>query len=78
MYKAEPYVIRTMHPKHVISSSTVDHITVSPFIREGQWNETLVRQHVPPLLIPLILNTKLQLQEGENCYFWKRTYRLFL
>ncbi|KAG5609561.1 hypothetical protein H5410_020842 [Solanum commersonii] len=59
-------------------SSIVDQLTMSHFIRKGQWNETLVRQHVPPLLIPLILNTKLQLQEGENCYFWKRTRKLIL
>ncbi|XP_015167661.1 uncharacterized protein [Solanum tuberosum] len=55
-----------------------DHITslnnthVSYFIENGTWNETLLRQKVPPLLIPKILSCRIHYQAGvEDTSVWK-------
>ncbi|WMV45625.1 hypothetical protein MTR67_039010 [Solanum verrucosum] len=36
------------------------------FIEEGQWKESLVRQHAPPLIVPIILNTHIQQHEETH------------
>lgn len=49
-------------------------ISMSHFIEDGQWNESLERQHAPTLMIPQILNTKLYYQEGvADEAVWKLT-----
>lgn len=50
--------------KYSTTVSSLNNIPVSYFLEGGQWNESLVRQHAPPLLVPHILNTKVQYQEG--------------
>ncbi|KAG5606071.1 hypothetical protein H5410_027563 [Solanum commersonii] len=43
--------------------SSLNNLQVSYFIEEGQWKESLVRQHAPPLMVPTILNTHIQHQD---------------
>ncbi|KAH0776552.1 hypothetical protein KY290_007963 [Solanum tuberosum] len=50
--------------KYSISVSSITTVTVDQFLVEGQWNEAMVRQHAPPLLVPIILNTRIDYQEG--------------
>ncbi|XP_049368158.1 uncharacterized protein LOC125833012 [Solanum verrucosum] len=50
---------------HMDNISSLNNLQVSYFIEEGQWKETLVRQHAPPLIVPIILNIHIQ-HQGET------------
>lgn len=45
-------------------NSRPNNIRLSHFIVNGHWNELMVRQHAPPLLVPKILSTRFHYQEG--------------
>ncbi|KAK4707378.1 hypothetical protein R3W88_033067 [Solanum pinnatisectum] len=52
-----------------LNSSTIAH-----FLINGKWNERKLRQQVPPLLIPHILSTSFQHQQGlKDTAIWKPT-----
>ncbi|WMV30182.1 hypothetical protein MTR67_023567 [Solanum verrucosum] len=56
------------------SVSSLNNATVAHFLVDGKWNERKLRQLVPPLLIPSILNTKIQLVQGiKDTTVWKQT-----
>ncbi|WMV13567.1 hypothetical protein MTR67_006952 [Solanum verrucosum] len=60
------------HLGHGITS--LNNTQVSYFLRHGQWNETLVRMHVPPLLVPKVLSTAIHYQAGvTDEAYWKQT-----
>ncbi|WMV32825.1 hypothetical protein MTR67_026210 [Solanum verrucosum] len=50
--------------QHYDAITSHNNTTVSQFLLNGQWNETMIRQRVPPPLVPKILSTNLHLQEG--------------
>lgn len=41
-----------------------NNVRISYFLRQGQRNESFVRTHVPPLLVPKVLSTAIYYQEG--------------
>ncbi|KAG5585822.1 hypothetical protein H5410_046256 [Solanum commersonii] len=53
--------------KHNTTISNLNNIPVSYILEGGKWNESLVRQHAPPLLVPHILNTKLTDSGDFSC-----------
>lgn len=44
--------------------SSLNNSLLSKFLIDGKWNERLVRQHVPPLVVPNILQTTFKYHEG--------------
>ena len=53
-----------MLAKHSSYISSLNNATVAQFLVDGKWNERKLRQQVPPLLIPHILNYTFQYQQG--------------
>ncbi|WMV32837.1 hypothetical protein MTR67_026222 [Solanum verrucosum] len=54
--------------------SSLNNATIAHFLVNGKWNERKLRLQVPPLLIPSILNTKVQLVKGvKDSAIWKIT-----
>ena len=51
---------------HCNSITNLNNTIVSYFINEGTWNESLVRLHDPPLLVPEILSTRIYYQDNER------------
>lgn len=49
---------------HNSNVSSLNNSRVSQFLVNGEWNDNMVRQQVPPLLIPQILQTRFDYQEG--------------
>ncbi|PHT55029.1 hypothetical protein CQW23_03515 [Capsicum baccatum] len=48
------------------------NIKVSQFLIDGRWNEEMIRQHAPPLLVPQILTTRFHFQDGvDDIPIWK-------
>lgn len=47
-----------------LDNSRPNNIKLSHFIVNGNWNELMVRQDAPPLLVPKILSTRFHYQEG--------------
>lgn len=48
------------------------NIKVSPFLQNGQWNEQMIRLYAPPLMVPRILGTHVQFQDGvPDVAIWK-------
>ena len=45
--------------------SSVNNMKIGDFLDDGKWNERAIRQNVPPLLIPSILNHSFQYKEGR-------------
>lgn len=43
---------------------TLNNTTVNHFLVDGQWNEAMLRQHAPALLIPQILQIKVHYLPG--------------
>ncbi|WMV30173.1 hypothetical protein MTR67_023558 [Solanum verrucosum] len=57
---------------HCDNTTSLNNTPVSYFIENGTWNETLIRQEVPPLLIPKILRCRIHYQAGvEDTTVWK-------
>ncbi|WMV30199.1 hypothetical protein MTR67_023584 [Solanum verrucosum] len=52
--------------KYTTSISSRNNATIAHFLVNGEWNERKLRQQVPPLLIPHILSTKFQYQQGDK------------
>ena len=44
--------------------SSLNNISVFNFLAEGKWNERVVRQHVPPKMVPTILQTYINYKIG--------------
>ncbi|WMV45633.1 hypothetical protein MTR67_039018 [Solanum verrucosum] len=58
--------------KYTSSISILNNATIAHFLVNGEWNERKLRQQVPPLLIPHILSTKFQYQQGDkDTAVWK-------
>ncbi|WMV13665.1 hypothetical protein MTR67_007050 [Solanum verrucosum] len=54
--------------------SSLNNATIAHFLVNGKWNERKLRLHDPPLLIPSILNTNVQLVQGVKVSaIWKIT-----
>jgi len=54
--------------------SSLNNATIAHFLTNGKWNERKLRQQVPPLLIPYILNTNFQFLQGvSDSAVWKHT-----
>ncbi|XP_015168633.1 uncharacterized protein [Solanum tuberosum] len=54
--------------------NSLNNTTVAHFLLEGKWNETLVRQSVPPLLVPKVLSFQFHyLAETVDVPVWKPT-----
>ncbi|WMV13671.1 hypothetical protein MTR67_007056 [Solanum verrucosum] len=59
------------HFCHNITS--LNNTRVSYFLRHGQWNETLMRMHVPPSLVPKVLSIAIHYQAGvTDEAYWKQ------
>ncbi|WMV46066.1 hypothetical protein MTR67_039451 [Solanum verrucosum] len=59
---------------HTNESNRLNNNTISQYMLNGGWNETMVRQHAPPLMIPKILSIQFQFQEGvADQPIWKLT-----
>lgn len=59
---------------HTTSILSLNNATIAHFVVNGQWNERKMRQQVPPLLIPSILDTKFQFVQGiPDSAVWKHT-----
>ncbi|KAG5590168.1 hypothetical protein H5410_040682 [Solanum commersonii] len=57
---------------HYNNITSLNNIRVSQFLVKGHWNESMVRRHAPPLLVPKILNTAIHYQENApNKAMWK-------
>jgi len=56
------------------SISSLNNATIAHFLVNGKWNERKLRQLVPPLLIPSILNTNFQFVQGvKDIAVWRLT-----
>ena len=56
------------HCDHI---SSLNNSRLADFLIDGKWNESVIRQHVPPLLIPNILETVFKYKEGkEDTAIW--------
>ncbi|KAH0700920.1 hypothetical protein KY284_015135 [Solanum tuberosum] len=56
------------------SISSLNNATIAHFLVNGKWNERKLRQQVPPLLIPSILNTNFQFVQGvKDIAVWRLT-----
>ncbi|XP_069143473.1 uncharacterized protein [Solanum lycopersicum] len=56
------------HCDHIFS---LNNSRLADFWIDGKWNESLIRQHVPPLFIPNILQTVFKYNEGkEDTAIW--------
>ncbi|WMV13572.1 hypothetical protein MTR67_006957 [Solanum verrucosum] len=59
---------------HTPSISSLNNATIAHFVVNGQWTESKLRQQVPPLLIPFILDSKFQfVQRITDTAVWKTT-----
>ncbi|KAH0695796.1 hypothetical protein KY289_013278 [Solanum tuberosum] len=60
--------------QHDDTINSLNNTTVSYFLQNGHWNEALLRQEVPPHLIPKILSCKIHYQPGMlDEAVWKPT-----
>lgn len=60
--------------KYNDSVSSLNKDTIKYFLVNGNWNELKLTQQVPTLMIPMILDTKFQYQQGSNDKaIWKPT-----
>lgn len=50
---------------HGVNISSLNNIVLLKFIVNGNWNERLIRQHVNPLIVPKILQTNINFDEGN-------------
>ena len=51
--------------------SSLNNTPLIDFIEDGKWNESAIRHHIPSLLVPMILNYKLQINEGiPDSAYW--------
>ena len=56
---------------HCAHISSLNNSRLADFFIDGKWNESLISQHVPPLLIPKILQTNFKYKEGkEDTAIW--------
>ena len=55
--------------------SSLNNSTVSEFLQNGTWNESIIRQNVPPILVPDILQTSFHYNpENTDNAIWTPEY----